>query len=297
MRKIDISIESVSKPQWRPVPAWMPMPHRSHFLGSRNTRSCSNMWLNQAASVVALLMLASDSSVNAWSGSPSSTRGVSRRSSSLKPSVPPLADETASIQRNNPISRRNAWTQIVVGPATAAGVASLLVGAPAASLALPEEETPRSTSRLGGLLEPFQDGPRGIRIMAPSGWNKFEGEVGAYDIKWQDLVDPSENVKISSTPVKSTTESVAVLGDVQDLGATLAAKRNAKLVKASERLTDGVLFYQFGFAINDGTHQLLQLCVCKGKLWSLDASAKEKRWSKREELYERIAGSFMPKLA
>ena len=38
--------------------------------------------------------------------------------------------------------------------------------------------------------------------------NKFDGEVGAYDVKWQDLVDPADNVKLSSTPVKSTTTSV-----------------------------------------------------------------------------------------
>lgn len=133
--------------------------------------------------------------------------------------------------------------------------------------------------------------------MAPSGWNKFEGEVGAYDIKWQDLVDQSENIKISSTPVKSTSTSIDVLGDVQTVGAALAAKRNAKLISATERLTEGVLFYRFDFALSDGTHQLLQLCICKGKLWSLDASAKEKRWSKRSELYENVLGSFMPKLA
>jgi photosystem II oxygen-evolving enhancer protein 2 len=113
----------------------------------------------------------------------------------------------------------------------------------------------------------------------------------------QDLVDPSENIKISSTPVKSTTESIAALGQVQELGPKLAAKRNAKLISATERLTDGVLFYKFDFAINDGTHQLLQLCVCKGKLWSLDASSKEKRWSKRQELYEAAFASFLPKLA
>jgi photosystem II oxygen-evolving enhancer protein 2 len=136
--------------------------------------------------------------------------------------------------------------------------------------------------------EPFQDGPRSIRMMAPSGWNKFEGEVGAYDIKWQDLVDQTESIKISSTPVKSTTTSVDVLGDVQTVGESLAAKRNAKLISATERLTDGILFYKFDFAISDGTHQLLQLCVGKGKLWSIDASAKEKRWAKRSELYENV---------
>jgi photosystem II oxygen-evolving enhancer protein 2 len=61
-------------------------------------------------------------------------------------------------------------------------------------------------------------------------------------------------------------------------------------------MTDGVLFYKFDFAINDGTHQLLQMCIGKGKLWSLDASAKERRWDMREELYNNVAGSFMPKL-
>lgn len=195
-----------------------------------------------------------------------------------------------------PLSRREAWGKATAGAVAASGIVS---GGMFVSLVRAEvtEETPRVVTRMGGLLEPFQDGPRGVRIMAPSGWNKFEGEVGAYDIKWQDLVDPSENIKISSTPVKSTTESVAVLGDVQELGKALASKRNAQLVKASERLTDGVLFYTFDFAINDGTHQLLQLCVCKGKLWSIDASAKEKRWSKREELYNNVLGSFMPKLA
>jgi len=57
------------------------------------------------------------------------------------------------------------------------------------------------------LQERYQDS-RGWTILAPSGWNKFEGEVGAYDVKWQDVVDNKENVKISSNPVKSTTTSM-----------------------------------------------------------------------------------------
>lgn len=121
--------------------------------------------------------------------------------------------------------------------------------------------------------------------------------MGAYDIKWQDLVDQRENVKISSSPVKSTTTSINALGDdVQDIGQKLAAKRDAKLIKAEERLTEGILFYVFEFAINDGTHQMLSLSVNKGRMWSLDANTTEKRWSKREELYNNVIGSFVPKL-
>lgn len=84
---------------------------------------------------------------------------------------------------------------------------------------------------------------------------------------------------------------------MEDVGASLAAKRDAKLISAEERQTDGVLFYTFDFAINDGTHQLLLLCVNKGKIWSLDANTKEKRYSKRKELYYNVLGSFMPKLS
>ena len=84
---------------------------------------------------------------------------------------------------------------------------------------------------------------------------------------------------------------------MQEIGLKLAAKRDAKLVKAEERLTDGILFYVFEFAINDGTHQLLSLSVNKGKIWSLDANTTEKRWPKRSEMYYNVVGSFMPKLS
>jgi hypothetical protein len=133
----------------------------------------------------------------AWSVTPSS----SSSSSSTKSAMTTM--KTSSPQTNE-VSRRQAWDQAF--KASAAVIVPVLV--PTSALAYPEEETPRVTTRMGGLLDAFQDGGRGVRLMAPSGWNKFDGEVGAYDIKWQDLVDPSENIKISSTPVKSTTESV-----------------------------------------------------------------------------------------
>jgi hypothetical protein len=71
-----------------------------------------------------------------------------------------------------------------------------------------DEINPDRVSRMGGQLEKFQDSTRGFRMLAPSGWNKFEGEVGAYDVMWRDLVDTRENIKISTIPVKSTTTSV-----------------------------------------------------------------------------------------
>lgn len=199
-------------------------------------------------------------------------------------------------QNKGVTSRREAFSKVLTVSASGAAIAAF-AGLPDVALAYPSEETAKITTRMGGLLEKYQDINRGWTILCPSGWNKFEGEVGAYDVKWQDLVDQRENIKVASTPVKSTTTSIAALGDdVKAIGESLAGKRSAKLVKAEERLTDDILFYTFDFAISDGTHQLLQLCVNKGKIWSLDANTTEKRWSKREELYYNVLGSFMPKL-
>merc|ERR1712194_138676 len=180
----------------------------------------------------------------------------------------------------------------------AASAFGVLVAAPAASLAVVTDETPKITTRMGGLLEKYQDtGGRGWTILAPYGWNKFDGEGGAYDVKWEDLVDPTNNIKLSSTPVKSTTTSIDILGPVEEVGVSLASKRKAKLIAAMERQTEGILFYTFDFALADGTHQLLQLSVNKGKIWSLDANTTEKKFPKKKDLYYNILGSFMPKLS
>jgi len=205
--------------------------------------------------------------------------------------VPNNAVTAFSVNDNAAISRRESFFKT-------ASACSVLVGAPTAALAVVTDETPKITTRMGGLLEKYQDtGGRGWTILAPSGWNKFEGEVGAYDVKWEDLVDPTNNIKLSSTPVKSTTTSIDILGPVDEVGTNLASKRNAKLIATSERQTEGVLFYTFDFALEDGTHQLLQLCVNKGKIWSLDANTTEKKFPKRRDFYYNILGSFMPKLS
>ena len=110
------------------------------------------------------------------------------------------------------ISRRESFSKtaslLFTGGAIAGGGVVVGIAAPLPSLAAETtDETPKITTRMGGLLENYQDS-RGWTILAPSGWNKFDGEVGAYDTKWQDLVDPTDNIKLSSTPVKSTTTSV-----------------------------------------------------------------------------------------
>lgn len=122
--------------------------------------------------------------------------------------IMPVTTVTAfSARENFAVSRRESFSKTASLFGGVIAGSGALVGAPASSIAVVNDETPRVTTRMGGLLEKYQDS-RGWTILAPSGWNKFDGEVGAYDIKWQDLVDPTDNIKLTSTPVKSTTTSM-----------------------------------------------------------------------------------------
>ena len=96
-----------------------------------------------------------------------------------------------------------------------------------------------------------------------------------------------ENVVVGSVPAVAGKALISDYGSLQDLGSKFAAKRGGELVKASSRVTEGVLFYDFEFnnpldpslprtGAKDSrpTRQieLLELCVNKGRLWSVKAA-------------------------
>eukprot|EP00624_Nannochloropsis_granulata_P000409 evm.model.NODE_11665_length_50247_cov_43.292774.5 len=134
------------------------------------------------------------------------------------------------------------------------------------------DEVPLVRDKLGGLLEPYTD-----------------------IAKWSDIINRDELVVLNSTPVKASTTSVEALGDVQEIGKKLATGRGAELVEAKARLTEGVLFYEFEFK-GEAISELASLCVAKGRLWNLSATAATKRWAKKRDLFKGVIGSFLPKL-
>ena len=176
-------------------------------------------------------------------------------------------------------------------PATAAG------GEKVAAADKKEGGMPK-VSKVSGQVTKFKDINKGFQILKPIGWNQFDTAPGEYDVKWEDLVEKSELIMVGSSPVKSAT-SVDALGDVQAVGANLAKKKKAKLIDAKENSKDGILYYTFVFKAGDdktGAREVYQLCVSKGKLWSVTATTAEKRWDKRKDLYGSIMASFAPKL-
>ena len=172
-----------------------------------------------------------------------------------------------------------------------AGGGLALVAPPA--LAADVLEIPPATTKMGGLLEKYADVNRGFRLLKPTTWNQFDGEPGAYDVRWVDVVAPAESVTLSTSSYNAG-QSIEDLAAVDRLGAKLAGARGT-LTGARARRSDSILFYDYSFS-GEGRRELLTMCVHKGRLWQLTAKAPEASWGKREALYLNVVGSFVPKL-
>lgn len=116
----------------------------------------------------------------------------------------------------------------------------------------------------------------------------------SYDIKWQDVIQPLEFVTVLTAPVPKE-KRLHDLGSVEKLGNKLAGGRGGKLVSAAEKDIDGVPAYVFEIK-KGASRQLTLLSVNKQKLYSVNASCSEKRWSRRENLLRGVVDSFKPKL-
>ena len=179
-------------------------------------------------------------------------------------------------------SRRAALQQ---GAAAAAAIAFLPT-----SSALAAEEM---ASRMGGLLEPFIDTQKGYKLYVPAGWNKFDSDPGVYDVKYQDIIEQETTVQVATSPVQTAT-SITALGDLDAVGAKFAKSRNAELVKATSRDVEGSLVYTLELK-GEVYHELLGLCINRGKLYRVSAVTSNKKWEKRKELYKNVILSFVPK--
>lgn len=211
-----------------------------------------------------------------------------------------------------PTSRSPAAVQ----PLTRRGAMQAAGAAAAFSFARGAKAEDEAFSRMGGLLEPFIDTQKGYKLYVPAGWNKFDADPGVYDIKYQDIIESETTVQVSSSPVQTAT-SVTALGELQEVGEKFAKSRSAKLVDAKQTTVDGSLVYTLERACaskieechvflpmrahtlltprtylsrprplpraveGEQYHELLALCINKGKLFRVSTVTSNKKWSKR----------------
>ncbi|KAG5175330.1 PsbP-domain-containing protein [Tribonema minus] len=197
------------------------------------------------------------------------------------------------MQQQQPAQSAATRRTFVTDAVSAASAIAIAAAVPAVASA-ETVEVPRTTSRLGGLLEPYSDTGRAFKMFKPLGWNKFDAIPGEYDVKFTDIINPAEILTLSTTAVKSET-TLEALGDVTALGEKLAKGRGAQLVGARDRRTDGIRFYDLEF-VTERLHVLRTLCVYRGRLWSLEATTTARAWPKREATYRAVVDGFVPRL-
>jgi hypothetical protein len=143
-------------------------------------------------------------------------------------------------------------------------------------------------------LQPYKDIAKGFSIMRPTAWNEFDSSEGQYDVKWQDIIQPLEFITVLTSPVAKG-KNIQSVGTVDAVGEKVASGRGGQLVAAAETAIDGVPAYVF--EIKKGpAHQITLLTITKSKLYAVNASAPEQRWSRRQQLLRAVVESFRPKL-
>ena len=192
--------------------------------------------------------------------------------------------------------------------AVATGFAFTSSALPASALDAPK--VPLYTQRTNDLQQ-YNDIGRGFKMLRPFGFNEFDGAGSGYAIKFASLVDIDENVIVGSTPATAGKTSIEDYGALDELGEKLAKKRDGKLISAKARITSDILFYDFQFenpldpslprtGAKDKRPkvevELYNLCVHKGRLWSVKATTNDKLFVKSETKLRNSLASFVPKL-
>ena len=158
-------------------------------------------------------------------------------------------------------------------------------------------------------LIPYVNVERGFRLFRPFGWNEFEGQGGGYAVKFASLISSDENVVVGSAPATAGKSSITDYGTLESLGEKLAKKRTGTLVKADARNTDGTVFYSFQFEnpLDDSLPrigrpkptkgvELYELCVAKGRLWSVQATSNDRDFPAKQETLRNSLLSFSPRM-
>ena len=158
-------------------------------------------------------------------------------------------------------------------------------------------------------LIPYVNVERGFKLFRPFGWNEFEGQGGGYAVKFASLISSDENVVVGSAPATAGKSSITDYGTLEGLGEKLASKRTGTMVKADARNTDGTIFYSYQFEnpLDESLPrigrpkptkgiELYELCVAKGRLWSVQATSNDRDFPAKQETLRNTLLSFSPRM-
>lgn len=154
----------------------------------------------------------------------------------------------------------------------------------------------------GAGLKSFVDSTDGYQFLYPNGWLPVKVSNGP-DVVLHDLIETSENVSVVISPVPEG-KTLAELGTPGEVGYKLGKNaiappdsgREAELVNAGTLESGGKKYYVLEYAVKlanqQERHNLASVAVSRGKLFTFNASAPEKRWPKVRQTFEQVVNSF-----
>lgn len=161
-----------------------------------------------------------------------------------------------------------------------------------------------SAGVLGG-LNSYTDSLDGYRFLYPTGWTEVKNlsQNSGLDILFHDIIEQTENISvvINPTPGKRSLEELGTPSEVgYRLGKSAIAPegsgREADLISAEAGQIGDRLYYLLEYAVKlpDGQarHNLASAVVYRGKLYTVNASTPESRWSKMKEILSQSVKSF-----
>ncbi|KYC39638.1 photosystem II oxygen evolving complex protein PsbP [Scytonema hofmannii PCC 7110] len=151
-------------------------------------------------------------------------------------------------------------------------------------------------------LKSYVDTTDGYEFLYPNGWVQVKVANGP-DVVFHDIIETSENVSVVISPV-SEGKTLKELGTPGEVGYKLGKNalapegsgREAELVNAQEREYNGKTYYKLEYLVkfpgNQQRHNLSNIAVSRGKLFTFNASVPEKRWRRVQKFIEEAVNSF-----
>jgi|SRR4028118_613352 photosystem II oxygen-evolving enhancer protein 2 len=150
-------------------------------------------------------------------------------------------------------------------------------------------------------LKGYVDSTDGYEFLYPNGWLPVQVTNGP-DVVFHDLIERTENISVVISPVPEG-KTLTDLGTPGEVGYQLQKKaiappdsgREAELVNAEARESGDKTYYILEYSVklpNQIRHNIASVAVSRGKLYTLNASTTEKRWTKLQNLFEQVAKSF-----
>ncbi|WP_038004378.1 photosystem II reaction center PsbP [Synechococcus sp. W2B2] len=156
-------------------------------------------------------------------------------------------------------------------------------------------------SGAGAGLNSFKSPDGRYAFLYPTGWTRV-AVTGGPQVVFHDLINSDETVSLVVSDVDPD-DDLEELGSAVAVGERLrrdviapdGSGREADLIEARERESDGHTFYDLEYAVHlqdRDRHELATVVVDRGRLYTLATSTNEERWTKVQGLFESVITSF-----